>query len=174
MSVVTGTNTINVSINQQGGLGVAPATGILPAAVLALRSSFPTSGTGADSFALCHANPYVFAASTPQTINLNSLLDIKGNAISFSVVRYFAYQIVSSNPAFTLLAGDATTNPWIGILATATSQMIWYPSSGNNDGFMVVQAPSATGIPVSPTNCNLLLNPGSNPVGTVNIIIAGS
>ena len=175
MSVVTGTNITTVSINQVGGLGIAPITGTLAAAVLSLKSSFPTSGSGADQFAFVHAKTYVFSASTPITLNLISgaLLDIVGNPIVFSAVRYFLYRIQSQVATFLLTAGNAGTNPWNARLV-GTSTELWYPSSAGNDGFTIVQAPSVTGMPVSSGSCQLMLDPGTNAVGNVDIIIAGS
>lgn len=173
MSVVTSTNTLTTSINQVGGLGIAPVTGTLAAAVLTLKSSFPASGSGADQFALVHAKTYVFAASTLITINLQSVLDIVGSSISFSAVRYFLYRIQSQNPAFTITAGNAGSNPWNARLLGSSTEL-WYPSSANNDGFTIIQAPSVTGMPVTSGSLNIKLDPGANAVGNVDIIIAGS
>lgn len=173
MSVVIGTNTANISINQQGGIGISPATGNLPAASLSLRSSFPTSGTGADAFSLVYAKTLVFAASTTQNLNLQSLLDVLGNAISFAAIRFLAYRIQATNPAFVITAGGAGTNEWNGRL-TSGSKEIWYPSTANNDGFTIIQAPAATGMPVTSSSCQFLLDPGANAVGNVDLVIAGS
>jgi hypothetical protein len=175
MSIVTGTNLATISINQQGALGIAPVTNPLPAAVLSLKSSFPASGAGADQFAFVHAKTYVFAASTPITLNLftGALLDIVGNPIVFSAVRYFLYRIQSQIATFLIAAGGASTNPWNARLV-GTSTELWYPSSANNDGFTIIQAPSVTGMPVSSGSCQFKLDPGTNAVGNVDIIIAGS
>ena len=172
MSVVTGANFANLSISQAGGLGVAPQTGTLAAALLSLRSSFPASGAGADQLALVHSRTYTFAASTPITLDLTALADVLGAAISFSAVRLLAWRVQSATAGYALTVGGAGSNEWDGFL-TSGSKVVWQPSSAGNDGFGIVQAPGA-GMPVTSTSRLLKLDPGSNAVGAVDLIIAGS
>ena len=172
MSNVTGGASPNISITQTGPLGVNPSFP-LPAGVLNLRGQFGTSGTGAGQFALVHARTYSFAASTPQLIDLLSLLDPTGAAIAFSVVRFFAYRIQSAIAAYILTVGGAASNPWNGWLVGA-GQEVWQPSTASLDGYAIRQAPSAAGMAVNSTSHVLLLDPGANAVGAVDIIIAGS
>ena len=49
--------------------------------------------------------------------------------------------------------------------------MLWYPSTVANDGFQIWQ--SGYGMPVNSGSKNLLLDPGTNAVGNVDILIAG-
>jgi hypothetical protein len=172
MSIVAGTNTINIAITQAGGLGIAPATGILPAAVLSLPSSFQ-SGSLADQFALIHAKTYAFAASTPIILDLTALLDVLGNSISFAAVRFLAYRIQSTNAAYVLTFGGAGANEWNGLL-TSGSKIVWQPSTAANAGFSIIQAPSLAGMPVTSASKLLKLDPGANAVGNVDLVIAGS
>lgn len=173
MPVVTSTNTITLAVNEQGAIGIGPATATVAAAALQLKSQFSVSGTGADQLALVYAKTLTFAASTPQTLNLQSLVDPLGNAISFSQVRFIAYRIQSSNPAYVILNGGAASNQWTGRLNSGGIET-WFPSSAANDGFSIIQAPSATGIPVTSSSCDMKLDPGANAVGAVDLVIAGS
>ena len=84
MSVVTGNSQVNISVTQTGTLGVSPGTP-LPAG-LNLKSNF-VNASAQDSFAFVHSHTYNFAASTPQTINLQSLLDMLGATFSLTVSR---------------------------------------------------------------------------------------
>lgn len=172
MSTVTGGASPVISIVQVGQFGLDPAANI-PAAILSLRGNFSISGSGLEQFNKVHAHTYSFAASTPQTPDLQSLLDVAGASISFTVVRLFAYRIQSNASTFVITAGGAGTNEWNGIL-TSGSKMTWYPSSANLDGYAILQAPSATGVPVSSSSRLFKLDPGTNAVGNVDIIIAGS
>lgn len=171
MSTVSGGVSPNISITQVGQLGLDPGANI-PAGVMGLRGFFQ-SGTLAEQFSLIHSKTYLFAASTPQTINLQGLLDIVGASISLSLVRFFACRIQATNSAYIITAGGAGTNEWNGYL-TSGSKEIWYPSTANLDGYTIRQAPSLTGIPVTSSSRLLKLDPGSNAVGNVDIIIAGS
>jgi hypothetical protein len=172
MSTVTGGCSPNIAITQVGTLGLDPASNI-PAAVLALAGQFTISGSAADQFNKVHSKTYVFAASTPQTLDLQSLVDVTGAAISFTVIRLFAYRIQATTATFVITEGNAGANEFNGIL-TSGSKRIWYPSSAGNSGYSIVQAPSTTGIPVSGSSHLLKLDPGTNAVGNVDIVIAGS
>jgi hypothetical protein len=173
MNVVASINPA-ISITQIGTLGVTPNTP-LPAGLSQLRGTFSTSGSGSDQLSLCHSKTYDFAASTPQTLNLynGSLVDIFGNPLVFSAVRIILYRIQSPTAGYVITAGNAGTNPWNAFLV-GSSTMIWYPSSANNDGYSIIQAPNSVGLAVTSTSCEIKLDPGSNAVGNVDIIIAGS
>lgn len=172
MSVVAGNVNPNISITQTATLGTAPNTP-LPAGLGALRGNF-LNGTGADQFALVHSKTYAFAASTPQTINLFSgaLLDMLGNPTVFSSVRFFLYRL-QNTLGFPLTVGGAGTDPWNGFLV-GSGKMIWSPSSLVNDGYSIIQAPTAAGMAVNSGSCQLLMDPGANTVGNVDLIIVGS
>jgi hypothetical protein len=168
MSVVSASNIITTSITQVDILGVNSGIS-LQGGVLTLKSQFGNAAS-IDNFNLLHATRYNFAASTPELPDLTSLLDQKGNAIGFAQVLYFLYRIQSTNAAFTIAAGGAVTNPWNGFLVGA-GQMTWQTSTAKNDGFMILQAPN--GMAVNSGSKVLKLDPGTNAVGFVDIIIAG-
>src|SRR4051812_30235926 len=107
MSTVSGGCTPNTSFTILGQLGTN-AAGEIPQ-TLNLKGTLG-SGTGADQVSLIHAKTYTFAASTPQTIDLQSLLDIQGNALSFAAVRWLLYRIRATNAAYKLTVGGAGSN----------------------------------------------------------------
>lgn len=170
MSTVTGGVNPTISFTLTGQVGTNPL-GTIPE-VLNFSGNFQP-GSLADQIAFIHANTYNFVASTPQTPDLTSLLDIQGNPISFAVVRFFAYRIQASNPLYVLTVGGAGANEWNGRL-TSGSKEIWYPSTNGNSGYTIVQAPSLTGMPVNSGSKLLKMDPGTNSVGLVDLIIAGS
>jgi hypothetical protein len=168
MSVVSGGGFFNISITQVGAIGVNPGAS-LTGGQINFKCQYG-NGSSINNFALLHVHTYNFAASTPQSIDLTSLLDQVGASISFGMVEFFAYRIQATNPAYVLTVGGAGSNPWNGFLVGA-GQMVWQPSTTLNDGFMVLPAPN--GMPVNSGSKILKMDPGTNAVGLVDLIIAG-
>lgn len=102
-----------------------------------------------------------FVASTPQTIALNTLVDIYGAALTVARVRYLAFKILATTDGFNLLVGGAASNEWVGFLP-AGSKMTVFPSSAKNDGFTIISAPGTTAMQVTGGSFNLKLDPGAN------------
>ncbi len=170
MSQVTATNTLGLNFSEGLSYGIGQSQNIsIP---LAFRSLFKVYGGLLDQCNLVHCKTYTLAASTPQTINLQSLLDIFGNSVDLARVRFIAIRNNSQVDGQVLQAGGAGTDPWVGLCSSGTATVPIYPSTANNDGFAIFQMPNSTGAAVGPTNCNLELNPGSNAY-TVDVLIAG-
>jgi hypothetical protein len=107
--------------------------------------------------------PLAFAASTPQTIDLNALVDFyTGATLTVARVPFIAFKNLSQldNDFFTV--GDAVTNEWDGFLSAAGTMLV-YPSSPGaaNDGFTVISAPGLTAMPAGVSTYNLKINPGT-------------
>lgn len=170
MSTLQGGCNPNVSFTLTGPVGTNP-TGQIPQ-TMGLVGQF-SPGSGADQCNWIHARTYTFVASTPQTIDLTALTDIVGTSFSFAIVRWLCYRIQSTNATYLLTVGGAGTNEWNGWL-TSGSKALWYPSSLVNHGFTILQAPSATGMPVSGSSKLFKMDPGSNAVGLVDLMLVGS
>lgn len=147
------------------------AAGSIPE-VMSLVAQF-TDGSAADQCHKIHALTYNLAASTPQTIDLQSLVLLDGTTGSLTVVRFFAYRIQSSNDLFAVTFGGAGSGEWNGWL-TNGSKFVGQPSTASNHGFAIVTAPNTTGMAVSGTSHLFKLDPGTNAVGNVDVIIAGN
>jgi hypothetical protein len=170
MSTIQGGCNPNVSFTLTGPIGTNPA-GQVPQ-TMGLVGQFQP-GAGADQVNWIHSHTYTFAASTPIPIDLTALVDILGTSFSFAAVRWLLYRIQSTNPAHILTVGGAGANEWNGWL-TSGSKALWYPSSAVNHGYQIIQAPSATGMPVSGSSKLFKMDPGANAVGAVDLMIVGS
>lgn len=160
--------TINFTQTSTVGVGSSVNLPIL----LALKSTFRQSGALLDQCNLIHAKTYTFAASTPQTLDLKALTDVLGNAIVFARVRLVAIRVQAQTDGWLLLVGAAGTNEWDG-LTSASGTVTVYPSTAINDGFAIWQMPNATGAAVGSSTHLLKLDPGTNALGPVDVIIAG-
>jgi hypothetical protein len=169
MAVLTGGCTPTISFTQVGPLGTDPL-GQIPE-TLSLRGGFAT-GTLANQVNKIHAATYLLAASTPQTPNLQSLLDISGATISFTTILLICYRIQSVVDTFTVTLGGAGTNEWNGWL-TSGSKVLACPSTATNDGYTIVQAPNTTGMAVGSGSRLLKIDPGANAVGNFDLILVG-
>jgi hypothetical protein len=170
MANVTGTCNPTISFTQVGQLGTDPA-GSIPEA-LSFRGNFTTSGSALNQVQKIHAKTYTLAASTPQTPDLTSLLDISGATISFTTIDLIAYRIQSVVDTFTVTLGAAGANEWNGWL-TSGSKVIAFPSTTVNDGYTIVQAPNTTGMAVGGSSKLLKIDPGTNAVGAFDLILIG-
>jgi hypothetical protein len=168
----------NVQVNgtqqlqlQQAGTGIL--AGISTQKLETFKSVMQTAGVLADQCDTLHMKTYSFVASTPQTIDLSTLTDIYGNAISFSGgrVRVLAIKINSTTDGVNLILGDSVTNEWDAFLSAAGTLTV-FPGTANNDGFFILAAPNTTGMAVSSSHKTLKLDPGSNTF-TADVIIAG-
>ena len=164
---VTSTGSVTIQFSQ------IPATGALANVPLpmseALRSVL-TNGTAADKVDGLYFTTLTFVASTPQTLDLTTLTDVLTASITNVRVRFIAIKVKWTTDNVPLLVSPGVTNGWTGFLATG-SVMSVFPSSSNNDGFFVLQAPQTTGIVVDSTHKTMTLNP-QTAAGTVDVIIA--
>lgn len=158
-----------------------PAAGFLSGQALpinlTLAALFKASGVLADQVDTIYANTLTFTASTPQTLDLTTLTDILGNAISFARVRFLAIRVQSVTDGQYLLVGDAVTTEWDGFLSAAGTLKVFAssPTSAgaiNNSGFTLLCAPNTTGIAVTGSSKSLKLDPGTFAF-KVDIVIAG-
>jgi hypothetical protein len=128
------------------------------------------SGYGVDQLDGVSAQILTLAASTPQTVNLfTSLVDLLGNAISPARIKFLAFKNLSTTDGQNVLVGDAGSNEFDGFLS-ASSKLTIFPSSPLNDGFTVINAPNATGMPITSANANLKFDPGANAINLVLIV----
>lgn len=135
--------------------------------------TFGTSGTAADQVDTKYTASLTLTASTPQTLNLQALIDIYGNAISFKRVKTLTVTMGSTTDGQTVTLSPGASNPWTGLFGTSTSTLVLQASTSSNQGFLALTAPNATGWAVSSTSNTLKLDPGSN-TQTIGIEITGA
>ena len=129
-----------------------------------------TPGTAADQVDGVCEMILNLAASTPQTINLlTGLTDLNGTALTVAHISFLAIKNLSTTDGQTVLVGNAASNPFEGFVSGINTLSI-YPSSSQNDGFLVLAAPNMTGIPVNSTSCNLKFDPGTNAVSVLLVV----
>ena len=114
--------------------------------------SFNTSGTGDDKNNLYAATTLSMVAGVPQTVNFQALTDPYGVTAAFTNIHWIAIKNQSTTDRQTLtigypVSGGAQANAWSGFVSNP-GQIIVYPSTSNNDGVLVVTAPTDRGLPV--------------------------
>ena len=169
MSTATGSCSPSVNLTQTSTVGVGSSVQI--PIQLNLRGNFRVSGTALDQLDTIHAKTYALAASTPQTIDLMALADVLGNAISFARIDLIAIRVQDQVDGQVLLVGGAGTGEFDGFL-TSGGKLTVFPSTATNDGYFILQAPNATGMPVGSGSHLLKLDPGANAM-SVDLIIGG-
>ena len=112
---------------------------------------------------------YALAASTPQTLDLTTLQDPHGNALTVTRSRYIAFKLLSSTDGQTVKVGNYGSNDFLGFVSSGGTVTV-YPSTANNDGFTVFSAPNTTGMAVDGTHKNLKLDPGSTAASLLVIV----
>jgi hypothetical protein len=159
--------------NVQAVFTQTPASGAFAGATVALppvrfQASFQ-NGTASDQIDGLSYQNLTFVSGTPQTINLLTLLDGFGNALTVAHITFLALKVTGADGS-SVAIGDAATTPWTPLLG-ATGTLTIYAGSANavNDGFTVIAAPGATCYPVVTGNNNLEINPSANV--TVTLII---
>jgi hypothetical protein len=169
MATVKSNGTINLGFNQDFPFGIGQVQNL--SAPFVLRTIFGVSGALADQCSKLHLKQYSLVASTPQNIDLQSLVDVSGATVSLAAVRVIAFRNNASTDGWVLLVGAAGANEWDAIVS-ASGTLTVYPASGVNDGFAVFQAPNTTGAVVDSTHRLLKLDPGPHSF-TVDVLIAG-
>ncbi len=171
MATVTVNATPQVQVTQYGA-GIL--SGVAVNKTETFRSLFTSSGVAADQCDTLHIRTYAFAASTPQTIDLLSLLDIFGAPAVFARVRLLAIKLVGAADGQALLLGGAGANEWDGFLSPGAKVSV-FPgtAAAGNDGYLILAAPGATGVPVLAGSHLLKLDPGAGAF-SAEVVVAGA
>jgi hypothetical protein len=170
VATVTGSAGPTINFTQVSAVGIGSSVN-LPI-LSAFKSQFRVSGGNLDQCDTIYAKTLNFVASTPQTLDLTTLTDVVGNAISFARVRLIAFRVHATTDGWMLLVGDSVTNEWDGLCSAGATVKV-YSSTAINDAFVLFQMPNTTGAAVSPTTKTLKLDPGANALGLVDVIIVG-
>lgn len=171
MANVTGSMKVTTSSTQTPtGL---PGT-VTPLTINQTFNSTFQNGTAADLVDQRYIATLTFVASTPQALDLTSLLDSSGGAVNFARVRRLSIKFKDATDGQTLKIGYASTtaNAWTSLLSNP-GQLTLQPSTAANDGFIVLSAPNTTGWVVSNTNKLLNLDPGTSAF-SIDIEILGA
>lgn len=179
------TSTVTGQCQTNAQFQLTPQAGVLAGQQLPLginlAAAFRKSGVAQDQCDSIHIKRYTFAASTPQTIDLQSLANIlaDGATVSLAKVRLIAIKVHWTTDAANLLVGGAGANEWDGFLSSGGKLTVAPSSPGvaagstANDGYFALAAPNLAGIPVTSTSHLLKLDPGTQ-AGDVTILIAGT
>jgi hypothetical protein len=167
MAVVTGSPQLIVGFNQTVTAGLIQ-TQTLPAGI-SLTTQY-TNGTGAGAIDLVYAKQLTLVASTPQTLDLTSILDLSGATISFARVREMVLQVVTATSGYKVTIGAAASNPWAPFWGTTGTDIVF----GGSTRYFTDPTSIGAGIGAvtSGTSKSLKLDPGSNTI-VCNLIIAG-
>lgn len=165
MAVVTGTTRVT-SYDQQVPTGVPIPTG-QPAAnplpyQLGINCSF-ANGTALDQVDLVYFTTLTFVASTPQVLDLTSLLDPLGGVVNFKRIKKIIIKPkgLVDNVILKLGYSGVTSNAWISLVTNPGQISLQAAPTANNDAGFVILAPNATGYVVGATNKLLNLDPGT-------------
>lgn len=129
-------------------------------------------GTLADQIDGLAAVPLTLSSSTPQTVDLSTLVDVlTGASLTVARVVFVAAKVTSAVDGTVLKLGAAGSNEWDGLGSNGGTVNV-YPSSPNaaNDGFTVFSAPGTTAMPVDGTHHLLKCDPGSAAMTAVLLI----
>jgi len=169
MSVVSAKLSTNLTLSQTPTSGFLAGQGLIIPELLAVAFA---NGTGSDAVNLISPTTLNLVASTPQTIDLTSLLDIQGNAVSFSKVQLLLLRNNATTAGFNCTVGNAASNAFSAIFG-ATGMVTLYPGTATNPfgGFNIYSIPGNVAA-VDSTHKNLKFDPGSNSF-TVDVLIIG-
>jgi hypothetical protein len=160
MAIVSGgTPYASATFTQQGAAGTIFAGGPVPIPPIRMQCLL-ANGTGSDEMDGLYPNVIAFAASTPQPVDLATLLDIQGKPITAARIRFVLLKNLSQVDNDYFLVGNAGTNEFDGLCSAGATIKV-YPSSALNDGFVAWSAPGVTAIPVGGSAYNLKIDPGT-------------
>lgn len=171
MATVNGNSTINIDFWQTISYAISQTQKLdVP---FVLKSVFNVSGILADQCTklYCPTGGLTFVASTPQVLNLQSLTDVTGAALSFAGIRFLAIRNNATTDGWVLLVGAAATIAWEALVSTGGTITV-HPSTSVNSGFSMHQLPGTTAGVVDSTHKSLQLDPGGHAF-TADILIAG-
>jgi len=166
---IGGTNTQGWKFTETPATG--PLTGLPVPYQELLRSIFSTAGQLADQIDAGFFLQLTMVAATPQTIDFTAQKDLLNNANVMIRVRLMImkwYDIVDSH---VVTLGGAATHEITSWLTGAVLKV--FPSTANNDGFLIVQAPNTTGILLSSTVNSLKIDPGASGAGQFDLLVLG-
>lgn len=169
MSVVNGKLNITSNFTQAGVLSRDFSLPLSKGLNLTYDASSPQN---ADKCNLTYLATLTFVASTTQTLNLQSLTDIFGNAISFARVRSIEIYPKSTTDGATLTIAKGASTGFTGLGAAFSVTMPASKTAGN-DALFVVGSPNATAMVVGASTKNLDLTPSAHAFD-VDIRIVGS
>jgi hypothetical protein len=168
--VVTGNVVLNANFTEQVTSGVL-ATQNLPVPITQTVSY--TNGTGAQQVDTIYGSKQTLTASTPVTLDLTSLTDPAGVSITFARVREFIVQVTDTTAAHSVAVEQGASN---GVVFLNSSAINVQPKGG----MISLRDPQSTGGSssvgwyVDSTHKTVKLDPGSNTVTGVNILIVGT
>ena len=131
-----------------------------------------TNGTGSNQVDTCYAAKLTLVASTPQTIDLSTLTDPAGNAVTFARAREFVIQNTATTAGYDVLISQGAANGWVGVPLTGTIPCRYGSVVRISDP---VSTGASNGNYSDSTHKTIKFDPGSNgPIVIYLWIIGGS
>jgi hypothetical protein len=167
---------VSASIQPQFSASQVPSSSFLTSGSLSITEALSLilkNGTGVDQINLISVATYTFTGTTPQTANLQAMVDILGAAVNFARVKLILFKLYgTSTDGVTLTLGNAGATPWTSYITGTGTLILQAPSVTNANGaFHIAAAPNVTGWIVGSGNKSLLMTPSANC--TLDIIFAG-
>jgi hypothetical protein len=167
-ATVTGTVTTNAAFTQVVSSGVIVPYQI-PANITGSLSY--TNGTASNQVDTLYAKSITLVATT-QTIDLTSLTDPAGNAISFARVREFWVINTATTASFDLKVESGASNGWAPLPPSTTPLFARY--SGNLRISDPVSTGASNGNVTSGTSKTITFDSGANTITFYVLIVGGS
>lgn len=153
--------------------GQNPGSGVFSGAPFQIpafqaRASYG-GGTAADKIDGVSFVELSLAASTPLNIDLQSLIDFQNNAITAARARYFFFSLLNGVDGQKVKIGNYGGNEFNGFVSSGGTISV-YPGTTNNDGWIMMNAPNTTAMPINSGQRYLKCDPGTTAATLLAII----
>lgn len=167
--------TVTGQLTPQVGIQHAVTSGFLNGQTLAVPITLActlTNGTTADKSDLIGVATFSFSGTTPQTVNLKTMLDVQGGAVAFVKVKWFILRLEATTDAVTVAMTPSASNGWTTGFLAASSTLTFQGASSTNPygGFFIVSAPNTTGYAVDNTHKSIDLTPSATCTATLVVV----
>lgn len=124
------------------------------------------NGTTANKANVIWHDRRTVAAATNDDLDLTTLTDRLGNALAFTLIKWFVLRLITPTTGYKLTVGNGAANQftgWFGAAAHTEDVMDWMAKVNQIDGWTV-----------DGTHKSLRIrNPGANPI-TYDIVLVGT
>jgi hypothetical protein len=178
---ISGQLSLSITCNQTSSTGQFAAISQTRGGVAIFKTQFSTDGTAglADQIDLIYVNRISLLASTPQDVDVRTLVDEFGNAQTWARARAIAIRALTTVNGQAVAIKPGASNGWTAFLNSAG--ILTLPASTapvsprdevNSAAFFSITAPNTTGLAITNTNKILTLDPGGAAIA-VDVALFG-